>query len=56
MDIYKAVKYEAVFMALQIENRDQFSFKAKPDDDVRGKQSTGGATVVIVYIIVTEFS
>ena len=37
MNIYRAVKAEAVFMILQIGDRDSYSFKNSPVEDVKGK-------------------
>ena len=36
MDIYKATKTEAIFMILQVENRQPSSFKSKPPEDIKG--------------------
>ena len=37
MDIYRAIKAEAIFMVLQVQNREPSSFRHKPTVDVKGK-------------------
>ena len=37
MDIYRAIKAEAIFMVLQVQNREPSSFRNKPPVDVKGK-------------------